>query len=223
MLVERAKGGDADAFTQIVQNLQDMAVGYAVALVGDYWLAEEIAQEAFLRAFLDLETLREPRAFRSWFRRIILTRCNRTTRRKRLSVVPLEEASQVESGEPTADDLANSKRVQNSILEAVKTLPEAEVMAVTLRYGSDYSYREIADFLDVPVSTVKSRLFAARRRLRDRLSDELAEDLTEWRPSRSEDFQGKTEAAVKEATVADPDGNRIRLVEVSVPVEEKLE
>ena len=91
-LVERAQAGDDSAFGSIVEAMQDMAVGYALSLLGDAWLAEEIAQEAFLRAYLDLGTLREPRAFRSWLRRIILTRCNRSTRRKQLSVVALEEA-----------------------------------------------------------------------------------------------------------------------------------
>ena len=53
-IIARARAGDTAAFTVIVEKLQDMAVGYAVSLVGDFWLAEEIAQEAFLRAFLDL-------------------------------------------------------------------------------------------------------------------------------------------------------------------------
>ncbi len=102
-LVRRAQAGDTSAFTLIVEKLQDMAVGYAVSLVGDFWLAEEIAQEAFLRAFLDLKSLKEPKAFRSWFRRIVLVRCNRTTRRKRLSIVPLEAAKEVESSDPSAE------------------------------------------------------------------------------------------------------------------------
>lgn len=202
-----------EAFTRIVEDLQDMAVGYAMSLLGDYWLAEEIAQEAFLRAYLDLKTLDEPRAFRSWFRRIILTRCNRTTRRKQLSTVTLEEASEIESGAPTADEFVDLSRIRRTVLEAVQALPEGEAAAIVLRYGSDYSYLEIARFLDVPVSTVKSRLFSARGHLRERLGGELAEDLRQWRPSQDDRFRQKLDTAVRKAIVADPDGNLIMLTE----------
>ena len=123
-IIARARAGDTAAFTVIVEKLQDMAVGYAVSLVGDFWLAEEIAQEAFLRAFLDLKSLKEPRAFRSWFRRIVLVRCNRSTRRKHLSTVALEAAEELESGDPSADEVFNSNRVRATVSEAIQTLPE---------------------------------------------------------------------------------------------------
>ncbi len=212
-LVERARSGDAAAFTLVVEKLQDMAVGYAVSLVGDIWLAEEVAQEAFLRAYLDLHTLNEPRAFRSWFRQIVLVRCNRSTRRKRLSIVTLESAQEAESGDPSPDEVANSNRVRAAVNEAIQTLPEGEAAAVTLHYISDYSYREIATFLEVPVSTVKSRLYTARGRLREQLRELFEEELRESRPSRSETFLGKVVDAVRRATLADPEGNVFMLVE----------
>ena len=190
-----------------------MAVGYAVSLVGDFWLAEEIAQEAFLRAFLDLKSLKEPRASRSWFRRIVLVRCNKSTRRKRLSIVALEAATELESSDSSAYEVANSNRVRATVSEAIQALPESEAAAVTLHYISDYSYREIANFLDVPVSTVKSRLYTARVRLRERLRKELEEDLRESRPSRNKGFRGKVTEAVRRATLADPDGNLFTLAE----------
>ena len=212
-LVRRAQAGETSAFTLIVEELQDIAVGYAVSLVGDFWLAEEIAQEAFLRAFLDIKSLREPRAFRSWFRRIVLVRCNRSTRRKRLSIVALEGAEELESSDPSVDELVNSNRVRAAVSEAIRTLPESEAAAVTLHYISDYSYREVANFLDLPVSTVRSRLYTARGRLRERLRKELAEDLRESRPSRNKAFRGKVAEAVRRATLSDLDGNVFAFVE----------
>lgn len=212
-VVRRARAGDGSAFTRIVEELQDIAVCYAVSLVGDFSLAEEVAQEAFLKAFLDLRSLKEPKAFLTWFRQIVLTRSSRMTRRKRLSTVALEVATQLESGDPSADDLVNSNRLRAAVRDAIQTLPQSEAAAVTLYYISDYSYREIASFLDVPVSTVKSRLHSARGRLRDRLGSELQDDLRESRPSRNEFFRGKVAEALRRATLADPDGNVFALVE----------
>ena len=140
-------------------------------------------------------------------------RCNRSTRRKHLSTVALEAAEELESGDPSADEVFNSNRVRATVSEAIQTLPESEATAVTLHYISDYSYREIANFLDVPLSTVRSRLYTARGRLRERLRTELEEDLRESRPSRSKGFGGKVAEAVRRATLADLDGNLFALAE----------
>jgi DNA-directed RNA polymerase specialized sigma24 family protein len=69
-LVIRAQSGDRMAFGSLVRQFQDMAVGYAYSILGDFALAEDTAQEAFVQAYLDLHTLREPHAFPSWFRRM---------------------------------------------------------------------------------------------------------------------------------------------------------
>jgi DNA-directed RNA polymerase specialized sigma24 family protein len=68
-----------------------MAVGYASAQLRDQHLAEDAAQEAFLKAFVDLGQLHEPAAFPGWFRRIVYEHCDRIRRRRRLHLVPLEE------------------------------------------------------------------------------------------------------------------------------------
>ena len=212
-LVERAQAGDTSAFSLIVEKLQDLAVGYAVSLVGDLMLAEEIAQEAFLRTFLDLDSLREPKAFRSWFRRIVQVRSSRWTRRKRLSTVSLESAAELESPNPSSDDVVDSHELRVAVTEAIQALPEREATAITLHYISDYSYREIASFLDVPVSTVKSRLYTARGRLRERLREEVKRDLRESWPSRSKAFIRRVAEVIRRATLADPDSNLFTLAE----------
>ena len=73
-----------------VRQFQDMVVGYAFSVIGDFHLAEDAAQEAFLGAYRDLSMLREPRTFPGWLRRIAHTRCTRITRGKRLKTVPFE-------------------------------------------------------------------------------------------------------------------------------------
>ena len=92
-LIILAQAGDLDAFGKIVQQFQDMAVGYAYSILGDFQLAEDAAQEAFIAAYRDVRTLRIPEAFPSWFKKIIFKHCDRFKRRKRFETLPVERES----------------------------------------------------------------------------------------------------------------------------------
>src|SRR5450432_1765322 len=85
--VKAAQTGNREAFSRLVARFQGMVVGYAFSWVGD--LAEDVAQDAFVEAFLRLHQLREPSAFPGWLRRIVRKHCDRCTRRKR---APVEDA-----------------------------------------------------------------------------------------------------------------------------------
>jgi len=85
------------AFSKVVLRFQDMAFGCAYALLGDFYLAEDAAQEAFITAWQRLHQLQQPDAFPGWFRRIVLTQCNRLTRGKRLKFVPLDSGDSLPS------------------------------------------------------------------------------------------------------------------------------
>ena len=74
-LVTRAQAGDTDAYGELVRRFQDMAYGYAYAIVGDLELAEDAAQEAFIEAYRCLPSLREPFAFPGWLKRIVFKHC----------------------------------------------------------------------------------------------------------------------------------------------------
>lgn len=103
--VAQAREGSLEAFDLVVRRFKDMAVAYAYSLLGDFHLAEDAAQEAFIQAYLDLGSLRVPQAFPSWFRQIVFKHCDRLTRRKRLPTTPLDE----EQGLPApADDPAEA-------------------------------------------------------------------------------------------------------------------
>ena len=82
-LVHGAQKGDEIAFTELVRAYQDIAVAYAASILGDYHLAEDAAQEAFVEAHRALPGLREPAAFAAWFRAVLFKHCDRMTRRKR--------------------------------------------------------------------------------------------------------------------------------------------
>jgi RNA polymerase sigma factor (sigma-70 family) len=190
-LVIRARDGDSVAFEAIVRRFQDMAVGYGYSLLRDLQLAEDAAQEAFLEAYLCLPSLREPAAFPGWFRRIVFKHCDRQSRGKRARDEPLETAVERSSSGPTQAVAMERSELRDQVWEAIDALPEHEREAVTLFYIGGHSQQEVSSFLDVPVTTIKKRLFSARRRLREMLIDIVADTLRQRRPSRSEDFAAR--------------------------------
>ena len=180
VLVVRARDGDLDAYGLIVRRFQDMAYGCGYSLLGDFHLAEDAAQEAFIEAYRDLSKLREPAAFPGWFRRIVFKHCDRLTRRKRISTVPLEAAAEIASRDPGPDEMAEEREMKDKVLEAIQALPENERMVTTLFYINGYSQKEIAEFLNVRVTTVKNRLHTSRKRLKERMMHMVADELKSY-------------------------------------------
>jgi len=164
-LVTRAQTGDIAAFTELVARFQDMACGYAHSILGDFHMAEDAAQEAFVEAYRDLPKLREPAAFPGWLRRIVFKYCDRLTRRKQRPTIALETAPPVPGPDPSPAEELESRDMKDRILAAIRALPDTQRVATTLFYIDGYSQREVAEFLDVPETTVKSRLRRARARL----------------------------------------------------------
>ena len=101
VVIERARSGDLEAFGEIVARFQDLAYGCGYAVLGDAHLAEDAAQGAFVEAYRSLRSLSEPAAFPGWFRRIVLGRCSRLRRERKLPEVPLEAAAEVASQAPS--------------------------------------------------------------------------------------------------------------------------
>lgn len=183
-----ARHEKSQAFGEIVQRFQDLAFGCAYAILGDFHLAEDAAQEAFLTAWRNLDQLRKPEAFPGWFKRIVLTQCNRLTRGKRLHTISLDAILDVPA--PDIDPYLAYEQIERQIrvYAAVQALPEHERMVTALFYISDYSQNEIAAFLELPLTTIKKRLFSARQKLREGMVDMVRDTLQEKRPSRNEHF-----------------------------------
>lgn len=168
-LVVSAQDGDLEAYGKIVRRFQDMAYGYGYAILGDFHLAEDAAQEAFIEAYRDLSKLKDTSAFPGWFRRIVFKHCDRSARRKRVPTAPLEAAAGVASMEPGPAEAAEKREMKNKVLEAIRSLPKNERVVTTLFYIDGYSVNEIAGFLEVPSGTVKRRLHDSRNRLKERM------------------------------------------------------
>lgn len=162
----RAQKGDIKAFDRIVTRFRDMAVGYGHSILGDFQLAEDVAQEAFIQAYRDLRKLSAPKAFPSWFRRIVFKHCDRIMRKRQPSRAPVETMNDLAVHDDSPFEAISKKDTQDAVLKNIHALPLHERTTTTLFYIDGYSLADVGRFLDVPVSTVKSRLHSARTRIR---------------------------------------------------------
>jgi uncharacterized protein len=195
-LVRAAQAGDDLAFSELVRAYQDIAVAYATSILRDYHLAEDAAQEAFVEAYRELASLREPAAFAAWFRTIIFKHCDRMTRRKRRPLTGLEAALEVASPDPTPQESLESQETKASIWKAIAALSDTERAVVLLYYMGDHSQALIAEFLNVTTNAVKTRLYSARKRLRKYMGH-IEENLNAARPSSDPKFAEKVQRLIR--------------------------
>lgn len=169
-LIDRATRGDDGAYGELVRRFRGDAVALATRITGDPAEAEEVAQEAFIKALRALPTFRSGAPFRPWLLRIVANEA-RDHRRARGRRERIAEALSVGLDElvetPELSALANLEAER--LLVALRQLREADRLVITYRYLLDLSERETAEALAVPTGTVKSRLFRAIERLRGAL------------------------------------------------------
>ncbi len=188
---DKARTGDQRSFNEIVVRLQDMALGYAFGILGDFQLAEDAVQEAFVETYLSIGRLREPKALIVWLRRIILKQCDRMKRRRTVASVPLEAASRQRPDGLSPHEALEQKMEGERAYAALLSLPEHERTAFALFAIHQRSQREVAEFLGLPLTTVRNHLFAARQRLKGRLSEAMDKEIIRRRPSRDSKFADK--------------------------------
>ena len=186
-LVIKAQGGDAEAFRLLVERFQDMVFTVAYARIGNEVTAEDIAQETFIEVYLHLGSLREPRAFAGWLKRVTLHQCARVSRRISASLVSLDHAADLPHDEVDPMERVIGAEERSVLRKVIESLPEDQRTATLLHYISGYSQKEIADFLEIPVDRVRKRLQIARNRLREMIT-RMSEDYFEKQPSRNEAF-----------------------------------
>ncbi|HIG41074.1 MAG: sigma-70 family RNA polymerase sigma factor [bacterium] len=187
-LVERAQKGDIGAFSELVTHFQDMAVGSAYGWLGDIELAREVSQEAFLEAHLNLHLLRSSAAFPGWFKKIVVKQCDRVTRRKSLRPSSMDAAQSIASDTSSPESSVQLNQLQNNIRLAVEALSEEQRLVVSLHYFAEMKDNAIAEFLDLPLSTVKKRLRAARKRILGEGDQLMRETINNIRPSVNRTF-----------------------------------
>lgn len=169
-LVQRARRGDADAFGDLVRAYQHRIVNFTRAMLSDAADAEDVAQEAFLRAYRGLGGFRGGSSFKTWLYQIAANsaRTHLARRRDRPEQAAGDPAATPEAfGQPsTGEDVEAAVIRRDRVDRALRALPEDLRVAVVLRDVEGLDYGEIARVLDVPLGTVESRIFRGRARLR---------------------------------------------------------
>lgn len=200
--VRRAQAGDLEAFNWLVRRFQNRAAAYAATLLGSFHGGQDAAQEAFVEAYRLLPSLRAPEAFAVWFRKIVFKQCDRLTRKKRVETVPLRDAEYMPSSAPGLDQIARRHQVEEEIGLVIQSLPAGQREVITLFYFGERSHQDIADFLGLPVTTVKSRLNQGRQRLKGRMLAMVNDSLSESRPSQDDAFVSRVNRDVAGALAA---------------------
>ncbi|MEM7759724.1 MAG: sigma-70 family RNA polymerase sigma factor [Cyanobacteria bacterium P01_A01_bin.40] len=202
-LVTKAQKGDHHAYSQIVKQFQDLAVGYAYSILKNFPLAEEAAQEIFIEAYLKLNLLQKSAAFPGWLKKIVFKQCDRITRKKCPSFTSLTQIEELISPQSSPTNIAEQKELQDRVQQAIKQLPKAEREVITLFYLGERSQKEISAFLEIPISTIKNRLFIARKRLKPELNIMVEDYLHARRPSQDDVFADRVDQIVRAACNGD--------------------
>ena len=170
-LITQAQQGDRRAFGELVRCHREGVINVVYRMCGDANLAEDAAQEAFIRAWQHLPAYRPRSPFRNWVYRIATNVAIDVQRRERetVDIDALPLVAPDTNPEATVEGQERGERVRQAVL----ALPPAGRAVLVLREYEGLSYREIADTLGIPVGTVMSRLNYARNRLRESLAPEL--------------------------------------------------
>jgi RNA polymerase sigma-70 factor (ECF subfamily) len=171
--VQRTLAGDQQAFGELVQRYERDVFNLTYRMLNDRGEAEDAAQEAFLRAYANLDRYDPERSFKTWVLSIASNHCIDRIRRRRLTWLSLEEPlpphPALTSDIPGPEEATLMHEQSVLVQELLSNLSPDYRMAVVLRYWYDLSYTEIAEMLDTTESAIKSRLFRARQALADQL------------------------------------------------------
>lgn len=173
---------DQDAFAEIVYSFQDAVYNLCYRMLGERTEAEDATQEAFIRAYNNIDRYDIARSFKTWLLSIASNHCIDRLRKRRLKYLSLDDPLPGDMQLAISSDIPNPEvqvaRTQQSeyIQRLLDELPEDDRVGIVLKYWYDYSYTEIAEVLDTTESAVKSRLFRARRTLAEMLGDHMDDD-----------------------------------------------
>ncbi|MBP3953372.1 RNA polymerase sigma factor SigW [Bacillus suaedae] len=177
-LIGEVRKGDQEAFAEIVELFKDKVYQISYRLTGNVHEAQDIAQEAFLRAYTNIDRYDIDRKFSTWLFRITTNVAIDRLRKKKPDFYLQEEVkgmsgmtleSQFSTDEELPEDQVITREMQNWVQDEINKLPVKYRTAIILKYIEDLSINEISEILDMPASTVKTRIHRGREALRKRM------------------------------------------------------
>ena len=181
--VEKAIQGDQQAYTELLSKYKGAIFNLVYKMVKNREEAEDLVQETFVKAFGALPTFDEQFAFSTWLFKIASNNCIDYLRKKKLKTFSIDKPSESKEGEikqsfedeksPDPEVCAIEKEKKSLIEVAIESLPAKYRDAIILRHKEDKSYEEIAEILELPIGTVKARIFRAREKLKQYLKKKM--------------------------------------------------
>ncbi|MFS0784259.1 RNA polymerase sigma factor SigW [Bacillus sp. 1P06AnD] len=172
--------GDHNAFGEVVEIYKDKVFQLCYRMLGNRHEAEDMAQEAFVRAFVNIHSFNIKRKFSTWLYRIATNLCIDRIRKKKpdyyldaeiAGAEGLNMYSQVASDTKMPEDEVESLELQDRIQKEILKLPEKYRTVIVLKYIEELSLKEIGEILDLPIGTIKTRIHRGREALRKQLSN----------------------------------------------------
>lgn len=174
-LMLRLKGGDRQAFSALVERYRDRIVSFAYRMVGNAELAQDVAQEAFVRVYKSAGTFRDDGRFSPWLYKIA-SNVALSEKSKRAREALNVDYEGLEDTQESSDDVEGSvlaKLTAQQLSRGIAKLTAQHKTVLVMHVYQGLTYVEIAESLGIPTGTVKSRLFYAIRKLRDVIEEEL--------------------------------------------------
>ena len=175
-LIKRTLAGDEAAFGALVDRYKGGVHALVYRKTGDFHIAEELTQDAFLQAYQKLSTLRNPVHFAGWLYVIASRCCLMWYRKKRLPTSPLAKV-ETDEMETTAQRDYRDEQQRQDVHDALDSLPESQRTVLTLHYLGGLSCKEIGRFIGTSEGAIKDRLYRARLRLREEITNMIQETL----------------------------------------------
>lgn len=173
-LVKLCLEGDRQAFAEIVERYQKQIFSLAFRLTNQVEDAQDLAQEAFLKIYQVLDKYDPTRPFFPWMYKVAVNVCYTALRKKPEPTTPLDKvidfAPLIPETYTQPEDYIEVKEIQNIVGQALAELPENYRVPLVLRYLEDLTYQQIADVMDLPLTTIETRLFRGKSLLQKRLT-----------------------------------------------------
>lgn len=169
VLVEQAKKGDIEAFSELVKRHQKMLLRLGIRMTRELELAEDIVQEAFVKAYQKLHMFEERSSFKSWIYQITMNTAKNKLRKKRYEHVDINNVSI--SAQASSEKKLCQEDLKVLILDEIDKLPKKQKMAVTLRIFDDLSFKEVAEIMGCPYDTAKANYRHGLMKLRHRFEE----------------------------------------------------
>ena len=175
LVVACQKHNDLKAFEILIKRHQNKVRAIVFKFTNNPEDLNDISQEVFIKAFRSIKKYRGDASFSTWLYRITINTCKDTVKRQNIhsqKVVNIEDKSYKEIPDMKHNDITDNIRInkeQKLVLEEIKKLPESQRLALILHDIEELSYKEISHIANCPVGTVKSRLFNARKALKQKL------------------------------------------------------